>query len=73
MCIYLFDILFSFPLSVYPEVESLGHMLDYFLYFLRNSHCGSMRSAMSLQYQDAGLIPDLAQWVKGSGIAIAEL
>ena len=28
-----------------------------------------MGLAVSLKHQDAGLIPGLAQWVKGSGIA----
>ena len=27
--------------------------------------------AVSLQHQDAGLVPDPAQWVKGSGVAAA--
>ena len=36
-----------------------------------SSHCGTMGSAVSLQHQKAGLIPSLAQWVKGSGIAVA--
>jgi len=30
-------------------------------------------SVVSLQGQDSGLIPGLAQWVKGSGIAVAEV
>ena len=37
----------------------------------QSSHCGVMGSAVSLQCQDAGSIPGLAQWVKGSGIAAA--
>ena len=32
-CIYLFHILFSFPLGVYPEVELLDHTLYLFLIF----------------------------------------
>lgn len=32
------------------------------------SRCGTMGAAVSLQLQDAGLIPGLAQWVKGSRI-----
>ena len=30
-----------------------------------------MGSATSLQHQDVGLIPGLAQWVKGSNVATA--
>ena len=37
----------------------------------RSSHCGASGLEASLQQQDAGLIPGLAQWVEGSGIAEA--
>ena len=36
-----------------------------------SSHCGTMGSAVSLQHQKAGLIPSLAQWVKGCNFAAA--
>ena len=39
---------------------------------LWNSCCGITGWVTSLKYQDAGFIPAPAQWVKGSGIAIAE-
>ena len=35
---YLFESLFSFPCSIYPEVEFLGHMVDIFLIFLSHLH-----------------------------------
>ena len=38
---------------------------------IRNSPCGAMGSAASLQHQDVVLIPGPAQWVKGSGVAAA--
>ena len=38
---------------------------------LWSSHCGTTGSAASLQHQDAGSIPGLAQWVKESGVATA--
>ena len=31
------------------------------------------RDQVSLQHQDTGLIPGLAQWVKGYGVATAEM
>ena len=34
-------------------------------------NCGAMRSAVSLQRQDADSIPGAAQWVKGPGVAAA--
>lgn len=34
----------------------------------RISHFSAMELAMSLQQQDAGLISDLAQWVKGFSV-----
>ena len=37
----------------------------------RSSHCGATGWVTSLQRQDAGLIPGLARWFKGSGIATA--
>jgi len=38
---------------------------------MRSSRCGAIRSAASLQHQDAGLIPGPGQWVKGFVVAIA--
>ena len=35
----------------------------------RSFHCGAVGSEASLQCQDAGSIPGLAQWVKGYSIA----
>ena len=35
----------------------------------RHSHSGASGTEASLQHQDAGLIPNMTQWVKGSGIA----
>ena len=40
------------------------------IYFVK-SLCGAMGSVASLQRQDAGLLPSLASWVKGSSIATA--
>ena len=34
-----------------------------------SSHCGTKGLAVSLQCQDAGSIPSLTQWIKGSGVA----
>ena len=34
---------------------------------MSNSHCGATGSVVSLQHQDPGSIPNLAQWVEGSG------
>ena len=38
-----------------------------------SSHCGVKGSPVSLQHQDSGLIPGLAGWVKGSGVAEAAI
>ena len=38
---------------------------------VRNSHCGTVGLAVSLQHQDAGSIPGLPQWFKGSSVATA--
>ena len=38
---------------------------------LGSSLWGTMRSLVSLQHQDAGLIPGLAQWIRGFSIAAA--
>ena len=52
------------------KLERKGNSLD-LKYKLRNSRCGATGSAASLQRQDAGSIPSLAQWVRGSSIAAA--
>ena len=40
-------------------------------FFFRNSCCGAMGLVTSLQCQDAGSFPSMAQWVKGAGVAEA--
>ena len=37
----------------------------------RSSHCGSEVTNQTSIHEDTGSIPDLAQWVKGSGIAMS--
>ena len=36
-CIYLFELMFSFPLDTFPEVELLDHMIVQFLIFWGSS------------------------------------
>ena len=42
--IYLFNILFLFPLAVYPEVELLDHTIDLSLIVLGNFNLCSIRA-----------------------------
>ena len=53
------------------EMEALnrGHMVSKNKTW--SSHCGATGSSESLQRQDTGLIPGLAQGVKGPGVATA--
>ena len=41
--------------------------------WLRSSHCGSAETNSASIYEDAISIPGLAQWVKGSGVAVSFL
>ena len=51
------------------------HLFNYLTHTYYSKHgsfcCGAMESAASLQPWDAGSIPGLAQWVKGSSVAAA--
>ena len=35
-----------------------------------SSHCGAVETNLTGIYEDSGSIPDLTQWVKGSGVAM---
>ena len=39
--------------------------------FLGVPHCGSLETNPTRIHEDAGLIPGLVQWAKGSGIAVS--
>ena len=44
-CIYLFKLMFSFSIAIYPVVELLGHIVVLFLVFVRNVHIVSTVAA----------------------------
>ena len=58
---------------VIPQIP-LAICLSYIFTKIRfywSSHCGTTGSVASLHHQDAGSIPSLAQWVKGSHVTAA--
>ena len=49
----------------------LNQLVIYLTDFLRSSHCGSAVMSPTSIHEDTGLIPGLAQWVKGYRITVS--
>lgn len=52
-------------------MSAIYFQMVYQKYICGSSPSGELGSAVSLKHQNAGSIPSLAQWVKGSGAVIA--
>ena len=56
-------------LSYYLEFGN--HLLCQLKCLSRSSHCGSAVTNLNSTHEEAGSIPGLSQWVKGSGVAVS--
>ena len=57
--------------ALFSSAQSTFSRIDQRIFIRESSHFGETGLAASLKHWDTGLIPCLAQWVRGSGVAKA--